>query len=149
MSSDYGYMTNEEMIENLNAVFNDLENYKLRWFYIFIMERLKLDHEWKKVCIWIELTLQKLFRRICWVMVHLTNIILVILMHCWNVYRISYWSTWRTTSYYSEWHYRRYIETEWFPKFQIGKLKCMWGNQIGFPLYKRKGDVKPWKIINN
>ena len=45
MSSDYGYMTNEEMIENLNAVFNDMENYKLRWFYIFIMERLKLDHE--------------------------------------------------------------------------------------------------------
>ena len=37
-----GYMTNEQYREELNKMFADLdENYKLRWFYIFVKEKLR------------------------------------------------------------------------------------------------------------
>ena len=39
------HMKKQDYIDGLNEVFETLETYKLRWFYIFIMERLKLDHE--------------------------------------------------------------------------------------------------------
>ena len=36
------YMTNEQYREELNKMFADLdENYKLRWFYIFVKEKLR------------------------------------------------------------------------------------------------------------
>ena len=39
-----GYMTNEQYREELNKMFAELdENYKLRWFYIFVKEKLRLD----------------------------------------------------------------------------------------------------------
>lgn len=35
-------MTNEEYREELNKIFSDIhENYKLRWFYVFITEKLR------------------------------------------------------------------------------------------------------------
>ena len=36
------YMTNEQYREELNKMFEDLdENYKRRWFYIFVKEKLR------------------------------------------------------------------------------------------------------------
>ena len=36
------HMTNEQYREELNKMFADLdENYKLRWFYIFVKEKLR------------------------------------------------------------------------------------------------------------
>ena len=41
-TSDYVEMTNEEYREELNKIFSDIhENYKLRWFYRFTIEKLK------------------------------------------------------------------------------------------------------------
>ena len=42
-SVDYNAkMTNEEYREELKKIFSDIhENYKLRWFYRFIIEKLK------------------------------------------------------------------------------------------------------------
>lgn len=38
-------MTNEEYREELNKIFSDIhENYKLRWFYVFITEKLRSSH---------------------------------------------------------------------------------------------------------
>lgn len=38
----YDEMTNEEYREELKNIFSDIhENYKLRWFYRFIIEKLK------------------------------------------------------------------------------------------------------------
>ena len=35
-------MTNEEYRAELNKIFSDIhENYKLRWFYVFITEKLR------------------------------------------------------------------------------------------------------------
>ena len=36
------YMTNEQYREELKKMFDNLdENYKLRWFYIFVKEKLR------------------------------------------------------------------------------------------------------------
>ena len=41
-TTDYVEMTNEEYREELKKIFSDIhENYKLRWFYRFIIEKLK------------------------------------------------------------------------------------------------------------
>lgn len=43
---DYPHMTNEEYRNELVNIFTNVhENYKLRWFYVFISERLRLDAE--------------------------------------------------------------------------------------------------------
>lgn len=37
-----GYMTNKQYREELNKMFAELdENYKLRWFYVFVKEKLR------------------------------------------------------------------------------------------------------------
>ena len=44
--NEYPMMSNEEYREKLLDVFKNMnENYKLRWFYIFITEKLKMDKE--------------------------------------------------------------------------------------------------------
>lgn len=41
-NSEYTYMTNEEYREELKKIFDNIdENYILRWFYRFIVEKLK------------------------------------------------------------------------------------------------------------
>lgn len=41
-NSEDTYMTNEEYREELKKIFDSIdENYKLRWFYRFITEKLK------------------------------------------------------------------------------------------------------------
>lgn len=45
---EYPLMTNEEYRNGLQELFaNVQENYKLRWFFIFTSERLRLDREEK------------------------------------------------------------------------------------------------------
>ena len=40
--TDYAEMTNEEYREELTKIFESIhENYKLRWFYRFITEKLR------------------------------------------------------------------------------------------------------------
>ena len=40
--TDYAEMTNEEYREELTKIFENIhENYKLRWFYRFITEKLR------------------------------------------------------------------------------------------------------------
>lgn len=44
MEQSERYMTNEQYREELQKMFAELdENYKLRWFYIFVKEILRLD----------------------------------------------------------------------------------------------------------
>lgn len=39
---EYNVMTNEEYREEIKKIFDGIqENYKLRWFYIFISEKIK------------------------------------------------------------------------------------------------------------
>ena len=38
------HKTNQEYIEELTAIFEKLENYKLRWFYRFIVAKLELSN---------------------------------------------------------------------------------------------------------
>lgn len=47
---EYPQMTNEEYRNGLQKIFaNVQENYKLRWFFIFTSEKLRLDGEEKEV----------------------------------------------------------------------------------------------------
>lgn len=39
------YKTNKEYMEEINALLQPLENYKLRWFYKFIKGVLELGNE--------------------------------------------------------------------------------------------------------
>lgn len=39
------HMVKQDYIDELNEIFENLETYKLRYFYIFIVAKLSLDNE--------------------------------------------------------------------------------------------------------